>query len=162
MRVYKTIPLPPTVVYFLLDCPLRVLSLCPHSFHYSCLAPFNSTVFPTSLPWHWNYIATDIQMMMPWISCLNAIIPPHCSLLTSPPPLMLRRWRGLFAGNSSTQSYLLTSQVSQWHSRRIFIIWTFKFAFLLLFLEPSPLPSSHVSLSYIHLTSPCNDEVVRG
>lgn len=39
-------------------------------------------------------LATDIEMMMPWIWCLNAIIPPPCSLFTSPPPSMLCREGG--------------------------------------------------------------------
>lgn len=103
---------PPKISYFLLDFLLSkpllgVLSFWPLSpstfpqfypslsfLYHPCLAFFNLTVFPTFLPWHRKCYATDIEMMMPWIWCLNAIIPPPCSLLTSPPPSMLCREGG--------------------------------------------------------------------
>lgn len=98
----------PIALTLFLSAILSCIHLFSPSSHFSI-----SQFLSTFVPLHPKCYATDIQMMMPCIWCLNTIIPHHPAHL--PPPSSLDDVP-LFAGNSSIQSYLLASQVSQWHS----------------------------------------------
>lgn len=167
MRAYKTLLHLQTSSAF----PLTFSSLCPSPFA-ACpqLCPSPSFVhhprFKFSLPWHRKCYATDIQMMMPWIWCLNAIIPPPCSP-PSPSSPRCSAAKGALCGkleHTIVSAHISSFPVAQRTDARqcILIIRTFKFAFLLLFLHHQHQLALHLFLelssplmfpfSYIHLT----------
>lgn len=104
LSVYETLQIPQKIFYFLPSWPLSwfpLTAFLPTTFSarliplLSLFLHFFTSLF--SLP-HClgtqKCQATDIQMMMPWIWCPNAILPLPCSLHTSPPPTLLCREGG--------------------------------------------------------------------